>query len=115
MATQTYTFAVFAPDYTDPDALGRRLAVRTQHLANAKSLLQAGTLRIGGALISPETYDKPEKKLIGSLMIFEAANIDAIRKVIEDDIYYKTNVWDKEKLIILPWVSAAPLPPHVPE
>lgn len=49
-------------------------------------------LGIGGALVSPETYDKPEKKLVGSVMIFEAENLETIRKLIEEDIYYKTNV-----------------------
>ncbi len=28
-------FAVYAPDYTDEDAINRRLAVRETHLANA--------------------------------------------------------------------------------
>ena len=28
-------FAVYAPDYTDEDAVNRRLAVREAHLANA--------------------------------------------------------------------------------
>ena len=47
---------------------------------------------IGGALISPETYDKPEKKLIGSMMIYEAEKLEDVKKVIEDDIYWKSNV-----------------------
>lgn len=42
---QTYSFLVYAPDYTDADALSRRLAVREQHLANAKASLQSGFLR----------------------------------------------------------------------
>ena len=83
-------------------------------------------------MISPETYDKPERKLIGSLMVFEAESLEEVRKVIEDDVYYRTGVvrsifrlvcadadadvqWDKEKLTILPWISAHPLPPFVPE
>lgn len=42
---QTYSFLVYAPDYTDADALSRRLAVREQHLANAKAAIQSGFLR----------------------------------------------------------------------
>ena len=43
-------------------------------------------------MISPETYDKPERKLIGSLMVFEAESLEEVRKVIEDDVYYRTGV-----------------------
>jgi len=32
-ATTLHTFVIWAPDYTDEDALNRRLAVREQHLA----------------------------------------------------------------------------------
>ncbi len=43
-------------------------------------------------MLSPETYDKPDKKLIGSLMIIEGETLDEIRKLVESDVYYKTNV-----------------------
>ncbi|PSR77941.1 hypothetical protein EW026_g2832 [Hermanssonia centrifuga] len=110
-----YLFAVFAPDYTDSEGLTRRLAVRTKHLENAKGLFATGVLKIGGALVSPETYDKAEKKLVGSMMVCEAENLDIVRNIIESDIYYTTGVWDKEKLVILPWLSASPLPQTVAE
>ena len=40
----SYTFAVWAPDYTDPDALNRRLAVRPKHFENAKPLINSGVM-----------------------------------------------------------------------
>lgn len=40
-----YLFYVYAPDYTDPDCLARRLSVREKHLANAKTIEAAGLLR----------------------------------------------------------------------
>ena len=40
-----YFFYVYAPDYTDPDGLSRRLSVREKHLANAKVIHAAGLLR----------------------------------------------------------------------
>jgi uncharacterized protein len=41
----TSLFFVYAPDYTDPDSLSRRLSVREKHLANAKLVHAAGLLR----------------------------------------------------------------------
>ena len=46
----------------------------------------------GGALVSPETYQSESKKMVGSGMIFEAENIDVVRKLIHEDIYYTSGV-----------------------
>ena len=37
-----YTFLLYAPDYTDPEATNRRLAVRPKHLENAKVMYDGG-------------------------------------------------------------------------
>lgn len=110
-----YTFVLFAPDYTDPDAPARRLSVRQRHLENAKVVQAQGILRLGGALISPDTYQSSERRMIGSMGVYQAESLEALREIIEGDIYYTAGVWDKEKLVILPWVSAFPLPPIAPE
>ncbi|KAH9833476.1 uncharacterized protein C8Q71DRAFT_725699 [Rhodofomes roseus] len=103
-----YKFAVWAPDMTDPEAFSRRMAVRESHLVNAKSLFANGVLKFGGGLLSPESIASPtaEKKLVGSMMVFEADSVEAVRKVIESDLYYQNGVWDKEKLQIFPWLQA---------
>jgi uncharacterized protein YciI len=36
------TFVVWAPDYTDPDALARRLSVRAEHYEGVKRLTAEG-------------------------------------------------------------------------
>ncbi|KIP08665.1 hypothetical protein PHLGIDRAFT_104012 [Phlebiopsis gigantea 11061_1 CR5-6] len=109
-ARQTYTYLAFMPDYTDEDAFERRLAVRPKHLENSKLVRERGLLKLGGPLISPETYRSEQKKLIGSAGLYEAESIEEIRKVIEEDIYYTSGVWDKEKIVILPWSAALPIP-----
>ncbi|KAH9913510.1 uncharacterized protein B0H18DRAFT_888089 [Fomitopsis serialis] len=103
-----YKFAVWAPDLTDPEAFSRRMAVRESHLVNAKSLYANGVLKFGGGLLTPESIASPtaEKKLVGSMMVFEADSIETVRKVVESDLYYQTGVWDKEKLQIYPWLQA---------
>jgi hypothetical protein len=83
-------------------------------------------------MLTPESIESPssERKMIGSVLIMEAENIGAVRKAIEEDIYYTSGVvrtvcaltraglinhtscvlqWDPEKLMITPWVPA-----HIP-
>ncbi|KZT03967.1 uncharacterized protein LAESUDRAFT_658742 [Laetiporus sulphureus 93-53] len=102
-----YKFVVWAPDMTDPDALQRRLSVRERHLARATDLHNSKQWKVGGALLTPESIASPdaEKKMIGSMIICEAESIEAVRKMIESDIYYTSNVWDKEKLQIFPYLT----------
>ena len=43
-------------------------------------------------MISPDTYDTPSRKMVGSMMVFEAENIEAVRKIVEQDVYYTGGV-----------------------
>ncbi|KAJ7669355.1 hypothetical protein DFH06DRAFT_1267429 [Mycena polygramma] len=103
-------FFVHAPDKTDPDAFARRLSVRSKHLEVAKQAVNDGSIRIAGALLTPESLLFEDKKMIGSMFIFEAENIETVKKIIESDIYYTSGVWDPERIVILPFVGATPLP-----
>ncbi|KAG2153631.1 uncharacterized protein EDB93DRAFT_1133837 [Suillus bovinus] len=106
-------FVVWAPDYTDEGALQRRLAVRPAHLENIKNQINRGVLRVGGAFMTPESVDAAaaDRKFRGSCMIYEGESVEAVRKLVEEDLYYKTDVWDKEKLVILPIALVTALPP----
>jgi hypothetical protein len=48
----------------------------------------------GGAILTSESIETPssEKKMIGSMLIMEADNMDKVRKAIEEDIYYTSGV-----------------------
>jgi len=61
-------------------------------------------------MLTPESLTGGDKKMVGSLMIFEAENIEAVKTMIETDIYYTSGVWDPERLVILPFVAATPFP-----
>jgi hypothetical protein len=37
-----HLFVIWAPDYTDDDAINRRLAVREQHLASSRENVKSG-------------------------------------------------------------------------
>ncbi|KAJ7255373.1 hypothetical protein C8J57DRAFT_1346331 [Mycena rebaudengoi] len=105
-----HRFFVHAPDKTDAGAFERRLSVRTKHLENAKKAIDSGSVRIAGAVLTPESLLTDDKKMIGSVFIFEAENIEAVKKIIENDIYYTSGVWDPERLVILPFMAATPIP-----
>jgi len=89
------TFVIWAPDYTDPDAPSRRLAVREKHSEGVKHLVAEGFTKIAGPLSDPESGT-----MNGSLIIAEAESVAAVRAVMERDIYWSNNVWDKEKMEI---------------
>ncbi|KAI9069344.1 hypothetical protein FKP32DRAFT_1641054 [Trametes sanguinea] len=102
-------FSVYAPDYTDAEAIQRRLAVREAHLAAAAA---NKSMKVGGAMLSPnEALDKPdaEKKMIGSFMIIECDSYADAKRMIESDVYWTGNVWDKENTVIRPFVTPKPL------
>ncbi|CCM01146.1 uncharacterized protein FIBRA_03194 [Fibroporia radiculosa] len=100
-APGNFTFILYAPDMTNPEAFKSRMDVRAQHLQGAREHHHEGILKIGGAILSPDA----EKKMIGSIIIFEADSIETVRKTVEEDVYYKEGVWDKEKLQIYPYQS----------
>ncbi|KAJ7636945.1 hypothetical protein FB45DRAFT_1025035 [Roridomyces roridus] len=99
-------FVVYAPDKTDEGSMQRRLAVRQEHLQRAANPPDGIVVHVGGAMLTPESLaPDAETKMVGSIIIFEADNIDVVRKQIESDVYYKTGVWDAEELVILPFMG----------
>ncbi|KAH9485231.1 Protein YciI [Psilocybe cubensis] len=111
-SSATHRFFVYAPDKTEPGTLERRLSVREKHLVGAKVSHESGFIRIGGAVTTPDAITNPDapKNMVGSTFLFEAESIDQVKKYIENDIYYTSGVWDPEKIVILPFFSAFPLP-----
>ncbi|OCH93470.1 hypothetical protein OBBRIDRAFT_790176 [Obba rivulosa] len=107
----THKFLVYAPDYTDAEAFQRRLSVRPKHIEGAQKLVADGVIKVGGAMLSPESIQPgAEKKMIGSTMIYEAESLEAVEKLVKEDPYYVGNVWDKEKLVIVPYAVATAFP-----
>ncbi|KAJ3080629.1 hypothetical protein HK102_002925 [Quaeritorhiza haematococci] len=82
-------FVLYARDATDEKALERRLAVRQAHLDRAAKGKEEGVVLMGGAILS----DDAERKMCGSVMVFEFPTKEAAEKYIEQDPYVKNNVW----------------------
>lgn len=80
-------YVVHAYDF--PDALERRLAVRETHLAGVRKMKEDGTFILGGALLSPEGV------MIGSMMLLEFAEAEAVQAWLDAEIYIAERVWDR--------------------
>lgn len=80
-------FIVIARDGADEGAKERRQAVREEHLVKASQLKEAGSLLMGGALLSEAG------EMIGSALIIEAASEEEARRIVEADIYTRAGVW----------------------
>ncbi|TFK25551.1 hypothetical protein FA15DRAFT_590427 [Coprinopsis marcescibilis] len=107
-----HKFFVYTPDKSEDGTFERRLGVRPQHLEVAHERNLAGIVKLGGAVLTPESIASPsaQRKMIGSVFIFEAESLEDVKKMIEGDVYYTSGVWDPEKIVILPFVNATPLP-----
>jgi uncharacterized protein YciI len=83
------TFLVHAFDFTDAEALNRRLAARETHISGAKSMHEKGELVLAGAMLSPD------EKMIGSVVIIEMESLEAVENWLRNEVYVQQNVWDK--------------------
>lgn len=86
-------FLILADDFTDDDALNRRLTVREQHLARMAVEKAKGNFEVGGAKLNSEG------KMFGSMLVISADNEAGAREWINEDPYVKGRVWDKIDII----------------
>ncbi|KAJ7594652.1 hypothetical protein C8J56DRAFT_927295 [Mycena floridula] len=110
MSTRNYNVIVYAPDKADEGAHARRYKVRARHMEGMAPLIEAGILKIGGMTVTPETMhlEGEERKPIGSVLIFAGKSLEEVKALVEKDIYWEAEVWDHEKLTILPIFMATP-------
>ena len=76
------------------DALEKRAPYRDEHLARLQSLKEQKTLVTLG----------PTEGSTHVFGIFEADSIDVVRRLVEDDIYWKKGIWTA--LEVYPWIQA---------
>ncbi|KII85502.1 hypothetical protein PLICRDRAFT_44810 [Plicaturopsis crispa FD-325 SS-3] len=98
-----HKFIVFAPD--KKGAVQHRLDVRPAHVAKLKETIGSGFIKVGGILLTPESVGSEEKTMIGSTFICEAESLERVREVVEGDVYWKEEVWDRERVVILPLLA----------
>ncbi|OMH79303.1 hypothetical protein AX774_g7298 [Zancudomyces culisetae] len=82
-------------DHSDPDALQRRLSVRESHLEVARKLKNSDKIIEHVAALLDEN-----DRMVGSMFIINADSEAEVKEVLQKDLYYTSNVWDKDSLYI---------------
>jgi uncharacterized protein YciI len=70
-----------------------RKTVRDRHLAHLQALTEAGRIRFGGPLLDADGNP------CGSLVILEAADLEAARNIAENDPYLVEGVFEKIEVL----------------
>lgn len=82
-------FVLMGYDGTDEGALDRRMKVREDHLAKVKVLKGKGLILFGGAILDDNG------KMIGSVMVYDTADRQALDELLKDEPYINGDVWRK--------------------
>lgn len=81
-------FVVTAMDFTDTDALARRMANREAHLASVRQMIADGKFLSGGAILDAS------EKMIGSTLHLEFPDRANLEQHIQSDPYITGKVWE---------------------
>lgn len=81
-------YLVTAYDYTDTEALQRRMNVRPHHLDAAKDLKANGNYILGGAILNEDG------KMIGSVMILQFETEEALNAWKQNEPYITQKIWE---------------------
>ncbi len=92
-------FIIVAQDYTDNEALNRRLAVRPTHMQRMKVEKEKGIFIMGGARLNEEG------NMVGSMLIVDLPNQESVTDWVAADPYIAGKVW--ESVDITPFRIAA--------
>ncbi|MFC5411028.1 YciI family protein [Larkinella bovis] len=82
-------YVLHAYDYTDDQAMDRRLAVRPAHFDGARQLKAANHFILGGALLDPDG------KMIGSMMLLDFDSEEQLNTWLQNEVYVTGKVWER--------------------
>ncbi len=85
-------FLILADDYKDAEALNRRLSVRKDHLKRMRAEKAENRFIIGGAKLN-------EKKMVGSMIVVNLDNEEAVKKWVNEDPYITGKVWEHVQIV----------------
>ncbi|KAI0330924.1 hypothetical protein GY45DRAFT_681733 [Cubamyces sp. BRFM 1775] len=95
-------YLVFAPDV--PNSREARERHLPAHMERVQQLSQSGLLRLGGGVLPPDvkaTDPDAADKLRGGFIIVKAESIEAVWKIVKEDILYTSGeVWDRERITV---------------
>jgi uncharacterized protein YciI len=81
-------YLVTGYDYTDPEALQRRMSVRPHHLDGTKALRESGNYLLGGAILNDEG------NMIGSVMIVQFETEEELEAWKQTEPYITQKIWE---------------------
>jgi uncharacterized protein YciI len=90
-------FLLRAHDFTDEQALERRMAARPFHFETARNLKANGNFVIGGAVLNDAGH------MVGSMMVVEFPDEAALQEWLQADPYVTGRVWNPETIEIRPF------------
>lgn len=106
-APEKHEWLVVVPDL--PGTLAKRLAVRAEHLSGILPSREAGIVKFGGGIVNglpANTADPNTWDFAGSSLVVVAESQAEVVKLLEQDIYTKSGVWDVPKAQIY-WLKTA--------
>jgi uncharacterized protein YciI len=81
-------YLVTGYDYTDAEALQRRMNVRPHHLDGAKALKESGNYVLGGAILNDQG------NMIGSVMILQFETEEGLEAWEKSEPYIIQKIWE---------------------
>ncbi|KZT65391.1 hypothetical protein DAEQUDRAFT_768866 [Daedalea quercina L-15889] len=108
--TLQITYYVWAPDSKATDAPNRLdQTISKEHAEHFQALRADGLVEHGGAVLTKDMQlpitSAPE--FAGSMFILKADSLEAARKLVEEDPFYQTGVWDRDNIKVAPVLSRA--------
>jgi uncharacterized protein YciI len=82
-------YLIHAYDYTDAQALDRRMSARPFHLEAVKKLKESGNFIMGGAILNDEG------QMIGSNLVVQFAHREELDAYLAIEPYVLQKVWEK--------------------
>ncbi|KAH9833481.1 uncharacterized protein C8Q71DRAFT_773685 [Rhodofomes roseus] len=108
-ANLTLSYYVWAPDSKAGDVVQKRQAILAEHTEWITARRADGSVLYGGAILAKDVKlplaSNPE--IAGTILIVKANSLEAARKLIEQEPYYKAGVWDTSDLKVAPVLSRA--------
>ncbi|GAA4447978.1 YciI family protein [Nibrella saemangeumensis] len=81
-------YVVHAYDYTDEQALDRRMSARPSHLDAVRKLKADGHFITGGALLDDDG------RMIGSMVLVDFESEEQLQQWLQNDPYVTGRVWE---------------------
>ncbi|GAB3263725.1 hypothetical protein GCM10027347_30390 [Larkinella harenae] len=82
-------YVLHAYDYTDDQAIDRRMAVRPSHFEGARRLKASHQFILGGALLDPDG------KMIGSMLLLDFDSEEQLNDWLKNEVYVTNKVWER--------------------